>query len=96
MRWISPSIDGSVPIPLLQTQYYALVCSSEWLFNDAHNESVAEQFRERVRHLKSLNKTEYDFWIVPEPKWLERYPEQARRIRRPCVALVSTDKDWIM
>ena len=37
-----------------------------------------------------------DFWLVPEPKWLDaKYPEQAKRVGRPCVALVSTDATWI-
>lgn len=39
---------------------------------------------------------EIDFWLVPEPKWLDgKYPEQAKKVGRPCVALVSTDEMWI-
>jgi hypothetical protein len=33
---------------------------------------------------------------VPEPKWLDsKYPNEAKQVRRPCVALVSTDDMWI-
>ncbi len=39
---------------------------------------------------------EIDFWIVPEPKWLEaKYPKEAKMVKRPCVALISTDSMWI-
>lgn len=34
-----------------------------------------------------------DFWIVPNPAWLDNYPE-AHKIRRPAVALVSHNKNW--
>ena len=39
---------------------------------------------------------EVDFWLVPEPKWLDaKYPNEAKQVKRPCVALVSTDDMWI-
>ncbi|PNW74609.1 hypothetical protein CHLRE_12g490500v5 [Chlamydomonas reinhardtii] len=76
-------------------EYYALVCNAEWFFMDPQNESVAEQLREKVRFFKEQNK-ERDFFIVPNPKWLDaKFPEQAKQVKRPCVALVSTDKMWI-
>ncbi len=81
-------------LSLLQ-EYCALVCNAEWFFMDPQNESVAEQLRERVRFFKEQNR-EIDFFIVPEPAWLDKkYPELAKQVRRPCVALVSTDKQWI-
>ncbi|KAL6762336.1 hypothetical protein V8C86DRAFT_1784739, partial [Haematococcus lacustris] len=77
-------------------EWYALVASAEFFFNDAQNESLAEQLRERVRFFKEQGK-ERDFHFVPEPKWLDaKYPEQAKKVKRPCVALVSTDKNWIV
>ena len=37
-----------------------------------------------------------DFFIVSEPTWLdERFPGEAAKVQRPCVALISTDKTWI-
>ncbi len=77
-------------------EWYALVASSEFFFYDPQNESMAEQLRERVRFFKEQGK-ERDFFFVPDPKWLDsKYPEQAKRVKRPCVALVSTDKMWIV
>ncbi len=72
------------------------MANAEFFFNDPQNESVAEQLRERVRFFKEQNR-DRDFYIVPEPKWLEaRYPTEAKKVGRPCVALVSTDKNWIV
>lgn len=64
------------------------------MLNDVQNESLAEQLRERVRFFKEINR-EVDFYLVPEPGWLDKFPDQAKQISRPCVALVSTDKTWI-
>ncbi|KAG2427874.1 hypothetical protein HXX76_012194 [Chlamydomonas incerta] len=77
------------------TEYYALVCNAEFFFMDPQNESVAEQLREKVRFFKEQN-MERDFFIVPNPKWLDaKFPELAKQVKRPCVALVSTDLMWI-
>lgn len=73
-----------------------MVANSEFLFNDVQNESLAEQLRERVRYFKEINR-EIDFYIVPEPKWLDqKYPQEAKQVRRPCAAIMSTDKSWIV
>lgn len=72
-----------------------MVAYAEFFFNDPQNESLAEQLRERVRYFKEINR-EIDFYIVPEPRWLDqKYPEQAKMVRRPCAAIMSTDKSWI-
>ncbi|KAL0051124.1 hypothetical protein WJX82_002406 [Trebouxia sp. C0006] len=40
--------------------------------------------------------TEVNFFLVSEPAWLdEKFPEKAKQVRRPCVALISTDQQWI-
>ncbi|GIL68788.1 hypothetical protein Vafri_22025 [Volvox africanus] len=76
-------------------EWAALVCNCDFFFNDPQNESVAEQLRERVRFFKEQNR-ENDFYIVPEPVWLDKkFPELAKQVKRPCVALISTDKTWI-
>jgi hypothetical protein len=73
----------------------AVVSNADFLFNDVQNESFAEQLRERVRFFNDRGWTR-DFWIVPDPVWLdEKFPGEAKRVRRPCVALVSTNSSWI-
>lgn len=81
--------------PCLQQQWYGIVASAEFFFCDPQNESVAEQLRERVRYFKEQGK-DADFYMVPNPQWLEaKYPNESKQVKRPCVALVSTDKMWI-
>ncbi|CAI5535708.1 unnamed protein product [Closterium sp. Naga37s-1] len=53
-----------------------------------------EQLKERLRWLEEKG-TEQNFWLVFEPKFLEEFPEIAKRVKRPAVALVSTDATWI-
>ena len=39
---------------------------------------------------------EPDFYLVPNPAWLDaRYPSKAKQVARPCMALVSTDAQWV-
>eukprot|EP00879_Flechtneria_rotunda_P007862 GHRR01008238.1.p1 GENE.GHRR01008238.1~~GHRR01008238.1.p1 ORF type:complete len:213 (+),score=64.38 GHRR01008238.1:132-770(+) len=77
------------------TQWYALVANAEFFCNDVQNESLAEQLRERVRYFKEQNRPT-DFYLIPNPTWLDaNFPAQAKQVRRPCLALVSTDKQWI-
>lgn len=65
------------------------------MLHDVQNESLAEQLREKVRLYGERGK-EIDFFLVPEPVWLdERYPEKAKLVGRPCVALVSSDPVWM-
>eukprot|EP00199_Chlamydomonas_sp_CCMP681_P006159 CAMPEP_0119106956 /NCGR_PEP_ID=MMETSP1180-20130426/7718_1 /TAXON_ID=3052 ORGANISM="Chlamydomonas cf sp, Strain CCMP681" /NCGR_SAMPLE_ID=MMETSP1180 /ASSEMBLY_ACC=CAM_ASM_000741 /LENGTH=209 /DNA_ID=CAMNT_0007092369 /DNA_START=87 /DNA_END=716 /DNA_ORIENTATION=+ len=86
----------AAPAETKEVQWYALVASAEFFFGDVQNESVAEQLRERVRFLKEQGK-ERDFHIVPQPTWLDtKFPAEAKRVSRPCVALVGSDKNWIV
>lgn len=72
-----------------------MIANAEFMLHDVQNESLAEQLREKVRHYGDQGK-EVDFFLVPEPTWLdERFPEKAKLIGRPCVALVSTDRIWM-
>ncbi len=65
------------------------------MLHDVQNEAFAEQLRERVRLFGEKGRAR-DFFLVCEPQWLDaRFPDEATRVRRPCVALVSTDKIWI-
>jgi hypothetical protein len=34
--------------------------------------------------------------MIPNPAWLDaKFPNEAKLVKRPCLALVSTDKLWI-
>ena len=71
------------------------MANAEFMLHNVQNEAFAEQLRER-RRLFAEKEQPLDFWLVSEPAWLdELFPEQAKKVRRPCVALVSTDKIWM-
>lgn len=71
------------------------MANAEFMLHDVQNEAFAEQLRERVRLFGEKGRAR-DFFLVCEPQWLDaRFPDEATRVRRPCVALVSTDKIWI-
>lgn len=65
---------------------------AEFFFNDVQNEALAEQLRELKRYYEE-NDREQDFFFVCEPEWLDEFPE-AKAVKRPAVALVTTDKNW--
>lgn len=72
-----------------------MIANANFMLHDVQNESFAEQLRERRRLFKEKNMP-LDFWIVSEPAWLDQsFPEQAKKVKRPCVALVSTDEIWM-
>ena len=78
-----------------QAPWYAVVANADFMLHDVQNESFAEQLRERRRLYQEQGK-DIDFFLVPEPAWLQadRVPE-ASRVKRPSLALVSQDKEWI-
>ncbi len=79
----------------VQATWYALVANAEFMLHDVQNEALAEQLRERKR-LFGEQSRKLDFFLVSEPAWLDaKFPQEAAKVRRPCVALVSTDKIWI-
>jgi hypothetical protein len=81
--------------PGQKVNWYAVVANAEFMLHDVQNEAFAEQLRERRRYLKEKNIPE-NFFLVSEPTWLDKqFPDQAKRVSRPCVALISTDKQWI-
>lgn len=49
---------------------------------------------EKRRMYEERNK-EQDFWLLVEPKFLDKFPNVTKRLKRPAVALVSTDAKWI-
>lgn len=79
----------------MQAKWYTLVANAEFMLHDVQNEAFAEQLRER-RRLYGEKDMKQDFFLVSEPTWLDKqFPEDAKKVKRPCVALVSTDKIWI-
>uniref|UniRef100_M1BUK1 Uncharacterized protein n=2 Tax=Solanum TaxID=4107 RepID=M1BUK1_SOLTU len=57
-------------------------------------EHFQEQMFERRRLYEERN-MEPDFWLVVEPKFLDKFPNITKRLKRPAVALVSTNGPWI-
>ena len=87
--------DAELHRTWVQAKWYTLVANAEFMLHDVQNEAFAEQLRERVRLFGEKNR-KLDFFLVSEPRWLdEKFPQEAKRVGRPCVALVSTDKIWI-
>jgi hypothetical protein len=82
-------------LPPVQQDWVALIAGAEFFFNDAQNEQVAENLRERVRYLTEKGQ-EVEMLFVCEPEWLDRlFPEEAKKLRRPAVALLCPDKSWM-
>jgi len=78
----------------LQVQKWGFVVANAKFLLD-EEEHLAEVLRERRRYFQEKEK-DMDFFIVPEPKWLdEKFPDVAKRTKRPAAAIVSTDLVWI-
>lgn len=58
-------------------------------------EHLAEVLRERRRMFNEKDR-EIDFFVVPEPAWIDALPADVKsKLRRPAAAIVSTDLTWI-
>ena len=81
----------------VEHKFHFLVANANFMLNDVQNESMAEQLRERVRFYGE-QEWPVDFALVCEPEWLEKHvpADVVPKIGRPCVALVSTEKDWMV
>lgn len=73
-------------------KYYFLVANAKFMLDE--EEHFQEQLSERMRHYGERQK-EQDFWLVIEPKFLDKFPDITKRLKRPAVALVSTNGSWI-
>ncbi|KGN46773.1 uncharacterized protein LOC101220505 [Cucumis sativus] len=73
-------------------KYYFLVANAKFMLDE--EEHFKELLFERLRNFSERNK-EQNFWLVIEPKFLDKFPNITKRLRRPAVALVSTDSTWI-
>ncbi|KAL1217570.1 hypothetical protein V5N11_004734 [Cardamine amara subsp. amara] len=75
-----------------KTKYHFLVANAKFMLDE--EEHFQEQLFERLRYYGEREK-EQDFWLVIEPKFLANFPKVTQRLRRPAVALVSTNGPWI-
>lgn len=73
-------------------KYYFVVANAKFMLDE--EEHFKELLFERLRLYGERNK-EQDFWLVIEPKFLEKFPNITKRLQRPAVALVSTNSTWI-
>ena len=76
------------------TTYYYVLASQRFLLEE---EPLEEVLRERRRDYQEKNK-EIDFWLVKQPAFLES-PELAEvkaKCPQPCVAIISTNKQFII
>ncbi|XP_027335600.1 uncharacterized protein LOC113849706 [Abrus precatorius] len=73
-------------------KYYFLVANAKFMLDE--EEHFKELLFERLRLYGERNK-EQDFWLVIEPKFLDKFPDITKRLKRPAVALVSTNGPWI-
>jgi hypothetical protein len=73
--------------------YYYVLASQRFLMEE---EPLDEVLRERVRHFQEQEKA-IDFWLVPQPAFLENPEMSAVKAKcpQPAAAIVSTDKGWI-
>ncbi|CAA7392951.1 unnamed protein product [Spirodela intermedia] len=83
----SPPLAEAKPI-----KYYFLVANAKFMLDE--EEHFQEQLSERLRLFGERGR-EQDFWLVIEPKFLDKFPNVTKRLKRPAVALVSTDAPWI-
>ncbi|PON69533.1 hypothetical protein PanWU01x14_086560 [Parasponia andersonii] len=73
-------------------KYYFVVANAKFMLDE--EEHFKELLFERLRLFGERNK-EQDFWLVIEPKFLDKFPNITKRLNRPAVALVSTNGSWI-
>ncbi|GAB2226103.1 hypothetical protein Droror1_Dr00021894 [Drosera rotundifolia] len=73
-------------------KYYFVVANAKFMLDE--EEHFREVMFERLRLYGERN-MEQDFWLVIEPKFLVKFPNITKRLKRPAVALVSTNGPWI-
>ncbi|CAI9776545.1 unnamed protein product [Fraxinus pennsylvanica] len=91
------AVDSSDPTEKEQEQaekkkYYFVVANAKFMLDE--EEHFKELMFERLRNYGERN-IEQDFWLVIEPKFLDKFPDITKRLKRPAVALVSTNGPWI-
>lgn len=74
------------------TRYHFLVANAKFMLDE--EEHFQELMKERLRNFGERNRQQ-DFWLAIEPVFLDNFPDITNRLKRPAVALVSTDELWI-
>ncbi|KAJ8562545.1 hypothetical protein K7X08_011836 [Anisodus acutangulus] len=80
------ALDSSQPTEKQETErktYYFLLANAKFMLDE--EEHFQEQLFERLRLYEEHNK-EQDFWLVIEPKFLDKFPNITKRLKRPAVA----------
>ena len=91
---VSVQAEAQKTIDMNETRkYYFCVANADFMLNDENSEHFPEILRERRRFYRETDKPQ-DFWIVPNPTFLDAMPEVKKKIRQPCVAVVTTDEVW--
>ncbi|XP_028752780.1 uncharacterized protein LOC114712412 [Neltuma alba] len=88
----SDQLSSDPPSKNKDNKYYFVVANAKFMLDE--EEHFQEVLFEKLRNYAERNK-EQDFWLVIEPKFLDRFPEITKRLKRPAVALVSTNGPWI-
>lgn len=89
----SNQVGSSDPVEKeVAKKYYFVVANAKFMLDE--EEHFQEQLSERLRLFSERN-MEQDFWLVIEPKFLDKFPNITKRLKRPAVALVSTNGTWI-
>ncbi|XP_059659923.1 uncharacterized protein LOC132306529 isoform X2 [Cornus florida] len=90
---VNTAVDSSDPAQKqASNKYYFAVANAKFMLDE--EEHFKELLFERLRMYGERN-IEQDFWLVIEPKFLDKFPNIAKRLKRPAVALVSTNGTWI-
>ncbi|XP_051132358.1 uncharacterized protein LOC127252279 [Andrographis paniculata] len=98
VRTAVAAVDSSDPIEKEEEassgrkQYHFVVANAKFMLDE--EEHFQELMAERLRLFGERDK-EQDFWLVIEPKFLDKFPNLTKRLKRPAVALVSTNGPWI-
>ena len=68
------------------------MANADYMLNDENSEHFPEVLRERRRFYRETSKDQ-DFWIVPNPSFLDAMPDVKKKVRQPCVAVVIAASD---
>lgn len=73
--------------------YYYIVASQRFLLEE---EPFAEVLKERYNDYQEKGK-EIDFWLIKQPAFLEapEFAEIKKKCPQPCVAVISTNSEFI-
>ena len=77
-----------------EQSFHFIVANANYMLNDENTEHFPELLRERRRHFAEKGR-EIDFWIVPNPAFLDQLAISSK-VQQPSCALVSTDREWIV